>query len=209
MLWLEHLCQDLRVAARNLLKYRVAGLVSILSLAFGIGSTTATLAIRDTIFRNPPPLYQKPDQLSEVVTVTARGFRRGVPSALFEIWTKQPQLNQPWAAAREMRRETVRTADRSPTLSVREVTPTLFRVLGVGPAIGRTFEDFTGDRSTAAVLSDRVWRALFDARPDVVGQSLWIADRPFTVIGVMPPRFWFLDIEASVWTALDVGASRG
>src|ERR1044072_869509 len=55
LLWLDHLAHDLRHGARALRRYPIASLVSVISLAFGIGATTATLTIRDAVFRKPPP----------------------------------------------------------------------------------------------------------------------------------------------------------
>src|SRR5947209_3407684 len=65
-LLLDHLWQDLRAGARNLVRYPVAGIVAVLSLAGGIGATTATVTIRDVVFRRPPPLYADSRHLSRV-----------------------------------------------------------------------------------------------------------------------------------------------
>ncbi len=202
-LWLDHVLQDIRFAGRSLRKYPVMCVVAILSLAAGIGSTTATLAIRDTIFRNPPPLYQHPEELSVIYTVTPRGFRRDVPARLFDLWAKPQDGNQRWAAARVTRRDDVRTGDRVDTVPIRAVTPNLFAVLGVDAALGRTFEALPSGDSASVILSYRGWQNLFDGRADAIGQILWAVDRPYTVIGVMPERFWFLDIDTFVWTAVD------
>jgi putative ABC transport system permease protein len=202
----DRLRQDIRGALRAIRRHPLVYAVAILSLAAGIGSTTASLAIRDTVFRNPPPLYQKPDDLSNVFTITPRGFRRGVPAALYAIWLKQRDAGQVWAAARSARRDDVRVDDRRATNSVRAVTPNLFQVLGVQAAIGRTFEGIQGDESSSVVLSNRVWHTVFDGRADAIGRTLWVAERPYTVIGVMPERFWFGDIDAHVWTSLDLAA---
>src|SRR5213593_176105 len=66
LLWLDHLRQDVRGAVRSILRYPAAALVAVISLAAGIGATTATLTIRDVVFRRPPPAYSHPDQLSKI-----------------------------------------------------------------------------------------------------------------------------------------------
>ena len=66
LVWLDHIVQDLRCAARNMRRYPVASLVAVLSLAAGIGATAVTLTVRDTIFRKPPATYQQPWQLSKI-----------------------------------------------------------------------------------------------------------------------------------------------
>ena len=99
LLWLDHLVQDLRCAARNMRRYPVASLVAVLSLAAGIGATTVTLTIRDVIFRKPPPLYQHPEQLSKIQIGSPASpimpVGNAVPVALYQSW-----------------RETTRTIDR-------------------------------------------------------------------------------------------------
>jgi ABC-type antimicrobial peptide transport system permease subunit len=66
-MWFDHLVHDLRGAARNIRRYPVAALVAISSLAGGIGATTVTLAVRDAVFRKPPPLYM--DTFSQLLDV--------------------------------------------------------------------------------------------------------------------------------------------
>jgi predicted permease len=204
LLLADRLLQDVRNALRAIRRYPLASLVAILSLAAGIGSATASLAIRDTVFRNPPPLYAEPDALSTVFTITPRGFRNGVPAGLLAIWQQSRNDGAAWAAARGGRRDDVRTNDRQVVSAVRQVTPNLFQVLGVGAAIGATFDGNRRDVASAAVLSQRAWQTLFDGQSDVVGRTLWIAERPYTVAGVMPERFWYDSLDPYVWTALDL-----
>jgi predicted permease len=203
--WLDQLTQDLRAAVRSLTRYPVAATVAVLSLAAGIGIASAALAIRDTIFRNPPPLYRQPEQLSFVQTHDG-GPPRPVPLDLYRAWTETPNTGQQWAGVRPSRRDDVRAGDRTETLSVQAVTPNLFSVLGVQAAVGRTFDQLSSGDASSVVLSHRVWELLFDERPDAIGQTVWITDRPYIVAGVMPERFWFMSIDAFVWTALDINA---
>lgn len=202
----DHLMQDAKGAVRAIRRHKGVYAVAILSLAAGIGVTTASLAIRDTVFRNPPPLYRNPDDLTTVFTITPRGFKRGVPAGLYAVWAGQPGAGTAWTAARSSRREEVRLDDQIATASIHAVTPNLFPVLGVQAAVGRTFGGDREDDSASVVLSHRAWQRLFEGRPDIVGRTLWVADRSYTVIGVMPERFWFRDIDESIWTALDAAA---
>jgi hypothetical protein len=99
----------------------------------------------------------------------------------------------------------VRTADRTEPASIRAVSPGLFSLLGVEPILGSTS---TGRAAGAAAhapvaLSHGAWHRLFDGRPDVVGQTLWIDDQPHAVVAVMPQRFWFGEMNSSIWTVLD------
>src|SRR6185436_8464472 len=83
------------------------------------------------------------------------------------------------------------------------VSWTMFRTLGVAPALGRDFnedEDRVGSPKTI-MLSDRIWRDRFDARRDVVGQSIMVNGVRHTVIGVMPPGFEF-PAASGAWTTM-------
>src|SRR4030095_17130951 len=88
--WLDHLGQDFRYAARSVAKYPVAAAVAVISLAGGIGATTAALTIRDVLFRKPPALSRAPGDLSRLqVGPPANPIRpigSLVPGRLYAIW---------------------------------------------------------------------------------------------------------------------------
>jgi predicted permease len=205
----DHLLQDTRGAWRSLRRSPVTSLVAILSLAAGIGATTVTLTVRDIVFYRPPPTYSHPEQLSRVQVGTPanpiRPAGNPVAPALFSQWRES--LGASIAGAISHGRRTVRAGDRRDDIGIRATTPELFDVLGVELAAGVPFTRVTADFAggTPAILSYRVWQQMFDGRADAIGSSIWIADRSHTVVGVLPPRFWFSDMDASVWTALDVG----
>jgi putative ABC transport system permease protein len=207
-LWLDHLAQDLRAAARSLVRYPVVSAVAVLSLAAGIASTAASLTIRDIVFQNPPPLYRNPEQLSKVqVNRQDRPIRPAgsyVPGDLYGQWAQILGASVAAASARDPVTD-VRIADRVEPTPVRRVSPTLFPLLGVPPEIGRGFAASGAGQAVSpeAVLSHRLWRDWFGGRPDVLGQTLWIDNKPHTIVGVMPQRFWYGSTSNPVWTRLD------
>jgi len=204
--WLDHFGQDVRCAIRNIRHYPVAASVAVISLACGIGATTVTLTIRDVVFRRPPPLYRDPGQLSRVQTggidrpIMAIGSY--VPGGLYRAW--RDTIGSDMAASRPLRgvRE-VRSADRTDNVPVREVTPNLFDVLGVAPVQGQSLAGAARADAAPAVLSYRLWTQLFDGRADAIGAVVWIDGHPFTVVGVLPERFWFSETNSPIWTRLD------
>jgi predicted permease len=209
-LWFDELRQDFRAAWRNLLRYPVVAIVAVVSLGAGIGATAASLTIRDVFFQNPPPLYRQPEQLSKVQV--ARQDRpilpvgSLVPGDLYRLWRRA--IGPGMAAVRDTassRLADVRTADRTEPLRVREVTANFFTVLGVGPAIGRLWTSNEDGRSDSppALLSYRLWEDTFGRRADVIGSTIWIEDRPHTVIGILPRPFWFSELSDPIWTLLD------
>src|SRR6266850_5354472 len=210
-MWLDHLRQDVRSAVRGITRYPIAALVAVLSLAGGIGATTATLIVRDVVFRKPPALYRAPDQLSRLQVGSPdrpiMPVGNAVPAKLYALW-RDANPDLAFAAATDRRVRDARTIDRADAVSVRSVTPEFFAVVGVDAAAGRTFSEPVRrvEGATPAVLSDRLWQTLFDGRADAIGESLWIDNQPYTVIGVMPRRFWFSSMDAPIWTPLDPGA---
>ena len=209
LLWLDHLRQDIRGAFRSMRRYPISALVAVLSLAFGIGATTVTLTVRNVLFRKPPPLYQQADQIARLQIGRPdnpiRPIGNAVPSPLFAMW--QARLGPAIAGSLGQTSREVRTGNRSENVPLHPVTPNLFTVLGVEPLLGRTFsDDGSAETMRAAVLSYRVWQQLFDAREDAIGAEFWIDNVPYTVVGVMPERFWFDDMNSPIWTAIHVPA---
>src|SRR5689334_1772635 len=158
---IDSLLADFRGAAHSILRDPVVSLVAILSLALGIGCTTATLTIRNAVFYKAPPLYRDPDRLSRIdIVTTSQPQRQDVPAELYRRWTEDTSLSI-GAAAPGARRE-VRVEDTKESLSVQGVTPELFRITGVVPVLGSLFSD-SGQRisNAEALLSYQVWQSLF------------------------------------------------
>ena len=204
---IERFVQDLRCAVRNMQRYPVASLIAILSLAVGLGATTVSLTIRDVIFHRPPATYQQPDQLSKIQIGSPENPLRPsgnpVPVALYARW--RASIGPSIAAHLSLGERDARVSDRTESVRLHAVTPELFATLGVAPLVGRTFADGDASASEAAssaILSHLMWQRLFDQRQDVVGQVVWIDDRAYTVIGVMPEAFWLGDMDSPIWSVL-------
>jgi putative ABC transport system permease protein len=208
-LWLDHLRHDLRCAIRNIRRYPAAAIVAVASLGAGIGATTVTLTVRDTIFYKPPPLYQDAGELSKIQLGRqdrpVMPLGSNIPASLYRSWSEA--LGPAIAGSLVPRGvRDVRTIDRAPEpVPVRAIAPELFAMLGVRAEIGRTLSGWSPGTPgpTPAVISYRVWQRIFDARPDIIGQNIWIEQQPHTVVGVMPKRFWFSDMNSPIWTPLD------
>ena len=115
-MWLDHFRHDLRCALRSIARSPIACAVAVISLAAGIGATTATLTLRNAIFSNPPPLYRDPGQLSRIELSTPDRRRAGRSrGALFTLdrrrrsWRTQRRGNP---AARRRVAQDRRRADR-------------------------------------------------------------------------------------------------
>ena len=200
---MEHLWQDLRYALRTFAKQPTFALTAILTLALGIGANTAIFGVVNSVLLRPLP-FPEPHELALLwgrypdfgrTSTSApdfRDWREGV--AAFEHLSAFTQGSINLAGGGEP--EQVRGA---------RVTANFFQTLGVAPALGRTFVDGE-DREGAAdvvVIGDGLWRRRFAADPAMVGRTITINDRPFTVAGVMPPGFTSAG-EDELWIPLDV-----
>jgi putative ABC transport system permease protein len=202
--WADGLLHDVRCAFRSMRRFPIATTVAIASLAAGIGATAATLTIRNAVFRNPPPLYRDPEQLTRLALGGGR-----TPAALYERWREVLGANVAAAATTDALSDIRMDDDRTVTLEVRGVTGGLFSVLGVRAELGDTglVDRFTGEGALPAVLSYRAWDRLFDKGTNVLGRTIWIDNQPHVVVAVMPERFWLTDMESPIWKPLDLRAA--
>ena len=179
VLWLDHLRHDVRCAFRSIGRTPIACAVAVASLAAGIAATTATLTVRNAIFYNPPPLYRDPGQLSTVSISRPDRPRDRVSGALFQTWQGDAERAAQLAAAAPSRPVEIRAGDRTEMVGLRAVTPNLFAVLGVQPALGRSFDSgAAADGPPPVVLSDRVWQNVFEQNAGVLGTIISIDQQP-------------------------------
>ena len=162
-------------------------------LALGIGANTAMFSVVDAVVLRPLP-YADPDGLVTIGIGQERGRpARGTASWLtYRDWREQIRSVAEMAAYHS---DTVVLAGAGEPEQLVGVASTanLFALLGVPPALGRGFaagEDQPG-RNQVVVLSDRLWRRRFAADAGVLGRTVTLDGRPFTVIGVAPPNFRF------------------
>jgi predicted permease len=207
-LFLDRLLADCRFAVRNMAKHPVVSIVAIFSLAAGIGCAAATLTIRNAIFYNPPPLYSTPTELSFLRMVSLdRPRPQGVPAEIYLEWKERSEMAAGIAAGVSPRVTDIRSSDSLEEALVSAVSPNLFSVLGVAPLLGRVFSD-AGE--SEAVIAYRTWQIALHGRTDVIGSNVWIDNRAFTVVGVMPEQFWFLRMgpAPAAWVSLDTTPIR-
>lgn len=200
--------QDLRYALRVLRKSPGFTLVALLSLALGIGATTAIFSVVYGVLISPYP-YGHPGEIWAPEIRNARNPQQGRGYhhlAEFLEVQKLPAFATVMGTSPENALLTGSHAPESfPTILV---SANAFQFLEVPPVIGRTIlpSDVTagGDPEPVIVLSYEAWQRLFDGRADALGQKLVLNDLPRTVIGVMPPRFGWFTHEGG-WLPLPTG----
>ncbi len=195
--WLESLAQDVRFALRMLRKNPGYTAVAVLTLALGIGANTAIFSVLNaTLFFSLP--YPQPNRIVFGATVSpvAKLASWGdfiVVDATYNSWETRNHSFSAMAAYDESGQTTLTGGGEPERLHVVDVTPGLFPVLGVQPALGRAFYGHEGGQGepATAILSDRLWRSRFAANPGVIGQPIELDNQLYTVVGVMPKGFQF------------------
>ena len=188
---------DFRFAARLLRKRPGFAALVTLTLALGIGSTTAVFSLVQGVVLTPPP-YQDPDRVVIIpsVRVDSERAERLEPTPAIQWLDWQSRATSFDAiAAYGWAFNFLIDSDGSASLSGMLVTPEYFRVIGVQPILGRAFvEADTAPPSTVIILGYDSWRRRFNGDPAIVGQTIRMSrrDTPPTVIGVMPPGIRFL-----------------
>jgi predicted permease len=184
---------DLRLAARTLRREPAFALIAVLMLALGIGSMTAIFSIVNGVLLKPLP-YPQPERLvsvREVVQEVAHIYPYlSVNARHFVEWRKQCPSFEYLAVANAATMNLTGSGEPE-RLDGAIVSPNLFRMLGVKPAIGRDFldEEEQEGRDRVSILTDGLWRRRFNADPSIVGKTITLNGRANTVIGILPASF--------------------
>ncbi len=205
------LVQDLKYGVRMLMRSPGFTAVAIVALALGIGANTAIFSLVNGVLLRPLP-YRDAGGLAFVAASNRRqGSKVDVTSYPdFADWRAQNRVFSGLAAYRPQFYNLSGGSQPERIRGVR-VAQDLFSVLEEAPALGRTFlpEEYQSGRDHVVLVSDGLWRRLFNGDPALVGKTLKLNDEVYTVVGVMPPRFEFPPSErASLYTPLVPDANR-
>lgn len=201
---IETFFQDLRYGMRSLLRKPGFTLTAVIALALGIGANSAIFSVINGVLLRSLA-YRDADS---IVMVWEKNFQRGrsqnsVSPANFLDWKKQSVSFEQFAASWDTR-VNLTSSGEPEEIQVQRVSADFFSVLGVPPRLGRSFareEDVLGG-TLVVVLSDELWQSRFGGNPAIVGQSITASGRTFTVVGVMPPGFHFLNTQVKAWIPL-------
>ncbi|MGB6690560.1 MAG: ABC transporter permease [Terracidiphilus sp.] len=189
--------QQLRFAIRMLLKQPGFSLIAALTLALGIGATSAVFSLIQGVLLTPPP-YQKPQQLVLIPTVRTDGKKmdgpRGWAAQQWLEWSNEARSFQGIAAYDWTFNFLVRN-DGSQSMQGMEVSKDYFRLMGLKTAAGRGFDDSDFQEPVKAiVLGYEFWQRAFGGDKQIIGQTVRISrwDSSPVVIGVMEPGVRFL-----------------
>ena len=197
---MEALWQDLKYGARMLVKSPMFTLVAVVALALGIGANTAIFSVVNAVLIRSLP-FKDPDRLVMVwENNRTRGRDQNVISpANYQDWREQNTVFDSMCAMFDSRAN-LTGVDDPEELPTQVVETNFFDLLGVGAAFGRTFapEEGQAGNDGVVVLSQGLWKRRFGGDPAIVGKTLKLSGREFTVVGIAPAGFQLLISQGSL-----------
>lgn len=220
IMWLENAYRDLRYAIRALFRNPVFSVVTLLTLAIGIGSTTAIFSVVHALLLKPLP-YPDSDRLVRLVVnqspgppgQSSTGGPQRVPGGisvreLAELRSRMRSVSTIGVYNRAIM--TMTGGGEASRLEGMVISASIWHAIGARPLLGRVF-DATEDAPEAGpviVLSYRAWKRFFQGDPGVIGRNLVFEDN-FTVIGVMPEVFTFANLQSDFWIPIARSTTAG
>jgi putative ABC transport system permease protein len=202
---------DLRLALRSLARRPASNILPLFSLVLGIGTATGVFSIVHAVLLRPLP-YPDPDRLVRVfeVSTPAQGSElRSIAIPTLADWRRDVHLFDGLALYGPATFD-LAGGDNAEQVDGAVTSASFFHVLGVSPLWGRSFtgEEERPGSLPVALLGYGLWQRRFGASKDILGRTVRLNRRSFTVIGVMPPRFAF-PAGAELWAPLSIDEEYG
>jgi len=188
---MQNLLQDIRYALRTLAKNPGFAIISVLTLALGIGANTALFSVVNGVLLNPLP-YPNPEQLVAVAETVPPFKEASISYPNFLDWVRMNHTFRGLAAYRHENFNLTGSSE-AQRLNAVQISASFFPLLGVKPVIGRDFspEDDRPGAAPVVMLAGRFWRNKFESSPEILGRMLTLDGTGYTVIGVVPENFYF------------------
>jgi putative ABC transport system permease protein len=203
--YIEDVMQDLRYAGRGLARRPAFTIVAVLTLAIGIGATTAIFSAVNTLLLRPLP-YASPEQLMAVsLTTPDNGARKGRNDMVWSypkfLVFRDGQTSFSSLALYTQQQLTATSGDVE-QLPMEFVGATYLRTLGLAPVRGRDFDpalDAHPDAEKQVVLTNSLWQRRYNADPNVIGKTIELNGEPYVIIGIGPENFRGLTGQAELF----------
>jgi predicted permease len=202
---LERFVQDVRYALRQLGRNSGFTAICILTLALGIGATTAIFSVVDSLLLRPLPYPNAPRIVRIWMTFVPRGMME-IPSSEPEFLEYRQSQSFAHVAAFSVGTLTLTGSGDPLHLAASWGTPDFFSVMGTIPLLGRVFatDEQQQGHAQVAVLSHRLWQNRFASSREILGKSILLNGQSCIVVGVMPQSFNFPGNDVDVWLPLAI-----
>ncbi len=201
--WLESLRRDLRLSVRTLGRTPGFTSIAVIVMALGIGANVALFTVVRSVLLKPLP-FEDPDRLLVLYECPPSGSFNSTSAGVYGEWKKYNQSFERMGIVRTDEFELSGASRQLPErLKGAMWSWEMLSTLGVRPAIGRDFTaaDDSPSANATVILSASLWKRRFGSDPGVVGRTIDLNAKPYTVIGVMPAWFTFPETSTELWTA--------
>src|SRR5215472_7853908 len=203
---MQNAIQDLRFAVRQLRSAPGFAILAVLTLALGTGANAAMFTVIESVLLRPLP-YANADRLVYIGPADSEAFGSTSWLNYRDIRDQAQSLEAVAGYSEDV--GVVQSNDASVSVLTPAITPNLFRILGVQPLLGRAFTEAEGSTGGPQVvlISEGLWREVFNRDPNIVGRTVRVNGRERTVVGVMPRSFRFPEsvgqgIDKGLWLPL-------
>jgi predicted permease len=203
---LELFLCDVRFGIRTLVRTPGFSVLTILVMGLGIGANVALFTVVHSVLLKPLP-FKNQSRLVRLYEANSKGaFQDNVlAGGTFASWQAQAQSFEGMAIKKGIEYNLSGSAGQLPELAhAQQASWNIFPLLGVDAAVGRVFlpSDDRRDSNPTVVLNWGLWKRRFGGDPDVIGKTILLDARPFTVIGVLPAWFNYPDPKVQLWTPI-------
>ena len=204
----ENFLQDVRFGLRQLRRNPGFATVTVLTLALGIGATTAIFSVVNSVLLRPLP-FHNPGQLLELRETEEAPGNFPLSGADYLDWQAQNHTLQATSLYSWGHRMSASGVSEPESAIVVNTQANLFDVLGVRPLEGRAFgpDEDTASKSHTAILSYGFWQRHFGGSTDTIGKTIVLNNEAYTVVGIMPRAFNFTD-ATDIWTPIDMSPNE-
>lgn len=207
---MKDLWQDIRYSLRIIAKQPAFAAIVILTLALGIGANTAMFSVVYGVLLRPLP-YPQPDRIAQIcLSNNGQLDYSGFNAHQFNFWTRH---SQPFAYVAATTGVGFNLSSGSQPLRIRalRVSKDYFRVMGVQPMLGRGFTQDEDSLSgpDVAILSYGLWKSQFAGDASILGKSISLDSKPFTVVGIMPSGFQNVSLRGNSDASIDLWTTIG
>lgn len=195
---MDSLIKDIRYGLRGLLKHPGFTAIVVITLALGIGASTAIFSVVDSVLLRRLP-YRTAERIVAIQELNPAGKRTQITSANFLDWRAQNTVFDQLAAFRTTTTN-LALADQPERIDLAQTNANFFDVFGITPQYGRLFipQDEQAGHDLVAVVSHTLWQRRFGADPALIGRQITLDGTNYTVIGIAPSGFQYPD-KTEVW----------
>src|SRR6185436_2938134 len=188
---MDSIIKDIRYGVRGLWKHPAFTAIVVITLALGIGASTAIFSVVNSVVLRPLP-YRTADRIVAIQELDPDGKRGQSTSANFLDWRAQNTVFEHLSAIK-ITTTNLALSDHAERIDLAQTNADFFDIFGITPQYGRLFipQDEQAGHAPVVVVSNALWQRRFGSDPSLVGRSITLDGRNYTVIGITPPGFQY------------------